>query len=332
MWLENLGSKINELSYDGVYPQGQLANLFKGAKGKDFSPPAGYKGALPTDEDPWEVVDDLYPVKAELLGVDGSQIYPDPAEPLPWAYAHAMATTSPVRYISRFMSPGELLRAKAASGQKLIDTIRFSLELELAASCARDLGNKSVVLLDGPILPPGRTSHEREGLGKELLNLALSELDDCVGQGGIIAGFTPNGHARYVANLLLAIVGEENDDRQLPIIDRKVIGSLIGKGQRTALYKRMALDEREVYFFYTTQGRVEFPFQPSLDVINSVWGCVEEGYPFRTCSCSPPGCDPQGYSVPSQSDCPIQSPGRDHRQTNRKTQSLNKNQIEDQIK
>jgi len=279
MWLENLGSKINDLSYDGIHPQGQLANLFKGAKGKDFSPPAGYKGALPTGEPPWEVVDNFHPVKAELLGVDGSQIYPDPAEPLPWAYAHAMATTSPVQYLSRFMTPGELLRAKAASGQKLIDTIRFSLELELAASCARQKGNGSVVLLDGPILPPGRTSQEREGLGEELLDRALSELDDCVGQGGIIAGFTPNGHARYVASLLLAIVGEENDDRQLPLIDRKVIRSLIGKGQRTALYKRIALDEREVYFFYTTQGRVEFSFQPSPEVINSVWSCVEEGYP-----------------------------------------------------
>ena len=279
MWLENLGSKINELSYDGIHPHGQLVNLFKGTKGKDFSPPAGYKGALPTDEDPWEVVENLHPVKAELLGVDGSQIYPDSAEPLPWAYAHAMATTSPVRYVSRFMSPGELLRAKAASGQKLIDTIRFSLELELAASCALEKGDRSVVLLDGPILPPGRTSYEREGLGEELLDRALAELENCVGKGGIIAGFTPNGHARYVANLLLAIVGEDNDDRQLPMIDRKIVKSLISKGQRTALYKRMALDEREVYFFYTTQGRVEFPFQPSLDVINSVWGCVEEGYP-----------------------------------------------------
>jgi len=279
MWLEQLGTKINDLSYEGTHPHGQLTNLFKGAKGKEFIPPEGYRGAIPVDGQPWEPVDNLKTTTVELLGVDGSQIYPDPAEPLPWAYAHAMATTSPVRYLSRFMSPGELLHARAASGRKLIDTIRFSLELELASECAREQGGGAVVLLDGPILPPGRTSHEWEGLGKELLNRALSELDDCVGQGGIIAGFTPNGHARYVANLLLAMVGEDNDDRQLPMIDRKIVKSLITKGQRTALYKRMALDEREVYFFYTTQGRVEFPFQPSLDVINSVWSCVEEGYP-----------------------------------------------------
>jgi hypothetical protein len=75
------------------------------------------------------------------------------------------------------------------------------------------------------------------------------------------------------------MVGEENNDRQLPMIDRKIVKSLITKGQRTALYKRMALDEREVYFFYTTQGRVELPFQPTLGVINSVWGCVKEANP-----------------------------------------------------
>jgi len=281
MWLEKLGSKINDLSYEGTHPQGQLVNLVTAAKGKEFSPPDGYRGAFPLDDHPWEIVDKLLPDPPEHLGVDGSQIYPDPAEPLPWAYAHAMATSPPGRYLARFMSPGELLRAKAASGRKLIDTIRFSLELELAAECAREKGSGAVVLLDGPILPPGRMSHAREGLGKELLDRALSELDDAVGQGGIIAGFTPNGHARYIANLLLAMVGEDNEDRQLPMIDRKVIKSLIHKGQRTALFKRVALDERDVAFFYTTQGRVEFPFIPSIDVINQVWSCVEEGYPTQ---------------------------------------------------
>ena len=278
MWLEQLGTKINDLSYEGTHPHGQLNNLFKGAKGKKFIPPEGYRGAIPVEDQPWEPVDNLKSTPVELLGVDGSQIYPDPAEPLPWAYAHAMTTSPPERYLARFISPGELLRARAASGRKLIDTIRFSLELELASECAREQGSKAVVLLDGPILPPGRMSYARDGFGKEILDKALSELDDAVGR-GIIAGFTPNGHARYIANLLLAMVGEDNEDRQLPLIDRKLIQSLIHKRQRTALFKRVAIDEREVFFFYTTQGRVEFPFLPSLDVINSVWSCVEEGYP-----------------------------------------------------
>ena len=281
MWLEQLGTKINNISYKGPHPHGQLTNLFKGAQGNEFIPPDGYRGAIPVDDQPWKPVDNLKSTLVELLAVDGSQIYPDPAEPLPWAYAHAMTTSPPERYLARFISPGELLRARAASGRKLIDTIRFSLELELASECAREQGGGAVVLLDGPILPPGRISYARDGLGKEILDRALSELDDAVGQGGIVAGFTPNGHARYIANLLLAMVGEDNEDRQLPLIDRKLIQSLIHKGQRTALYKRVALDDREVIFFYTTQGRVEFPYMPSPEVIQKVWSCVEDGYPVQ---------------------------------------------------
>jgi hypothetical protein len=75
------------------------------------------------------------------------------------------------------------------------------------------------------------------------------------------------------------MVEEDNQNRQIPLIDRKVIESLITAYQRTALFKRIALDGREVYFFYTYQGRVEFPFQPSPEVINTVWSCVKEGYP-----------------------------------------------------
>jgi hypothetical protein len=281
MWLEKLSSKIDNLSYEGPHPHGQLSNLFKGATGKEFDPPDGYRGAYPLDEPPWEPVDNLKSTPVEILGVDGSQIYPDPAEPLPWAYAHAMTTSPPERYLARFISPGELLRARAASGRKLIDTIRFSLELELASECAREQGSKAVVLLDGPILPPGRISYARDGFGKEILDRALSEMDDAVEKGGIIAGFTPNGHARYMSNLLLAMVGEDNEVRQLPLIDRKLVQSLINKRQRTALFKRVALDRREVVFFYTTQGRVEFPYLPSPEVIQKVWNTVEEGYPVQ---------------------------------------------------
>jgi hypothetical protein len=296
MWLEQLGTKINNISYEGPHPHGQLTNLFRGAQGKVFIPPDGYRGAIPVDDQPWKPVDNLKSTLVELLGVDGSQIYPDPAEPLPWAYAHAVTTSPPERYLARFMSPGELLRARAASGRKLIDTIRFSLELELASECAREQGGGAVVLLDGPILPPGRISYARDGLGKDILDRGLSELDDAVGQGGIIAGFTPNGHARYIANLLLAMVGEDNEDRQLPLIDRKLIKSLIHKGQRTALFKRIALDDREVVFFYTTQGRVEFSYMPSPEVIQKVWSCVEDGYPVQLAAAHHLAVIPKGTS------------------------------------
>jgi len=281
MWLETLGTKINNLSYSGTHPQGQLKKLIEVARGKNFSPPEGYRGALPTEEPPWEVVNTLRFVPAEIIAVDGSQIYPDPAEPLPWAYAHAMVTRPPSRYLSRFLSPSELLEAEAAAGRKLIDSVRFSLELQLAAQSAEQWGRKAEVLLDGPILPPGRTSHTRKGLGKEILDGALAAMDQAIDEGGVIAGFTPNGHARYMASLLLATVGEENEKRRLPLIDRKVIRSLIKPGQRTALYRRRALDGREVYFFYTPQGRVEFPFKPSTKVVNQVWGSVEGGYPVE---------------------------------------------------
>ena len=65
------------------------------------------------------------------------------------------------------------------------------------------------------------------------------------------------------------------------MIDRKLIKSLIHKGQRTALFKRVALDGREVVFFYTTQGRVEFPYIPSPEVVQKVWSSVEDGYPVE---------------------------------------------------
>jgi len=280
MWLEELGTSLNTIDYERSHPHGQLKSLIKGAKGKVFPDPVGYRGALPTDDEPWEAVEpELNNQEAKIIAVDGSQVYPDPAEPLPWGYAHAMVTDPPGKYLSEFLRPGELLRARAARGRKYVDNVRFSLELHLAASVAVKKGEDVVVLLDGPILPPGRISSSREGTGKDYLDRALIALDDATDRGGVIAGFTPNGHASYISNLLLVTVEEDNQERQIPLIDRKVIKSLINPSQRTALFKRIALDGREVYFFYTRQGRVEFPFQPSQEVINQVWGCVKKGYP-----------------------------------------------------
>lgn len=280
MWLEELGASLNAINYDCSHPQGQLQGLIQAARGREFPAPAGYRGALPTHEAPWEPVDPAMNMPAsDIIAVDGSQIYPDPAEPLPWAYAHAVATDPPSKYLFEFLKPGELLRERAARGRKFVDNVRFSLELLLAVSVAEEKGRDAVVLLDGPILPPGRTSSSREGAGKDDLDRALSALDDATQNGRVIVGFTPNGHASYIANLLLATVEEDNQERQIPLIDRKVIKSLINPSQRTALFKRIALDGREVTFFYTHQGRVEFPFQPSQEVINRVWGCVRDGYP-----------------------------------------------------
>jgi len=281
MWLEKLGNDITSMSYGNNYYQRSIETLFAAARKKNFTPPEGYRGALPTQEPPWDAVEFAHVIPTEVIGVDGSQVYPDSAEPLPWAYAHAMVTSPSTRYLSKFFSPAELIQEKAAIGRKLIDSVRFSLELELASHVAWEHKDNAVVLLDGPVLPPGRTSHNREGLGRKLLDKALLAMDEAVEQGGIVAGFTPNGHARYISSLLLAMVGEDNDDRQLPLIDRKLIGSLIHKRQRTALFKRVALDDREVFFFYTTQGRVEFPFVPSPEMIQKVWSSVEEGYPVE---------------------------------------------------
>lgn len=280
MWLEELGASLNAINYDRSHPQGQLQGLIQAARGREFPAPAGYRGALPAHEAPWEpVVLETNTPAPKIIAVDGSQIYPDPAEPLPWAYAHAVATDPPGKYLAEFLGPGELLRERASSGRKYVDNVRFSLELLLAARVAAERGRDDVVLVDGPILPPGRTSSSREGCGKDYLDQALSALDAAVAKGGVIAGFTPNGHASYLANLLFAMTEEDNLERQIPLIDRKVIQSLIGSSQRTALFKRIALDNREVAFFYTHQGRVEFPFQPSQEVINRVWGCVRDGYP-----------------------------------------------------
>lgn len=279
MWLEKLGNDITNMSYENDHYQGRIENLLAAARKKKFTPPEGYRGAYPTLEPSWDPVEFHHVIPTEVIGVDGSQIYPDSAEPLPWAYAHAMVTSPSTRHLSRFFSPAELIHEKAASGRRLIDSARFSLELELASHVAWEHKDNAVVLLDGPILPPGRTSHNREGLGQELLDKALSAMDEVEEEGGIVAGFTPNGHARYLSNLLLATAGEENEARRLPLIDRKVIRALLSNRQRTALFKRIALDEREVYFFYTRQGRIEMPFNPSEEVINQVWGCIKDDYP-----------------------------------------------------
>ena len=280
MWLEELGANLNNIHYEHVRPQGQLKNLIRAAKGNEFPDLPGYRGALPTSDEPWEAIDpDISEKETPIIAVDGSQIYPDPAEPLPWGYAHAMVTDPPGKYLAEFLGPGELLRERSARGRKYVDNVRFSLELNLASEVSGEKKGATVVFLDGPIMPPGRTSSSREGRGKDYLDQALSALDEAIKKGGVIAGFTPNGHASYIANLLLAMVEEDNQKRQIPLIDRKVIKSMINPSQRTSLFKRIALDGREVYFFYTYQGRVEFPFQPSPEVINMVWSCVKEGYP-----------------------------------------------------
>ncbi len=67
-----------------------------------------------------------------LLGVDGSQIYLDPTEPLPWGHGH-FATGATPRNVS---IPRGTSLGKWSSGRNLIETIRFSLELKLASQCA----------------------------------------------------------------------------------------------------------------------------------------------------------------------------------------------------
>jgi len=156
MWLEKLGNDITSMSYDNNYYQRSIETLFAAARKKNFTPPEGYRGALPTQEPPWDAVEFAHVIPTEVIGVDGSQVYPDSAEPLPWAYAHAMVTSPSTRYLSRFFSPTELIQEKAASGRKLIDSVRFSLELELASHIAWEHKDNAVVLLDGPVLPPGR--------------------------------------------------------------------------------------------------------------------------------------------------------------------------------
>lgn len=147
----------------------QLKGLIRATKGKDLPDLPGFRGTLPVSGKPWKAVDpEMDERETEVVAVDGSQIYPDPAEPLPWAYAHAMVTDPPGKYRAQFVGPGELLREKAARGRKYVDTIRFSLELFLAAEAASQRDESGVVFLDGPVLPPGRTSASRKGLGRTI--------------------------------------------------------------------------------------------------------------------------------------------------------------------
>ncbi len=281
-WIQRLTADLGDMHLSSR-ERGDISELIATAKAcTEFEAPDKYRGALPADEDPWEVVILRNVAPVPCSAVDGSQIYPDFAEPVLWAYVHAMLT-HPAGYVSKLLTPDMLSGKRGYFGRQYIDAIRRSMELNLAASAASQYPN-TLVLLDGPLLSPGRSHDEKEGLAKSMLDDALALLDST---DGLLAGVVSDGHARYLSTLLLVMAGEK---LSTTIRDVRVVRALLEHDQRTRLFYRNALDNRRVYFFYLRYGhsifRVETPIQHTNETLDLIATSVMEnirrgmtGYP-----------------------------------------------------
>lgn len=76
---------------------------------------------------------------------------------------------------------------------------------------------------------PQEILQEAEGASQDR---ALSALDAAIIKGIVVVGFTPNGYASYLSKRLIALVEVDNEKCQIPLIDRKVIKSLLTCSQR----------------------------------------------------------------------------------------------------
>lgn len=238
----------------------------------------------------------------DLVGVDGSQVYPSAFAHVQWAYVQVLAYkigTPPNSVVrNRFFDIDDLMPdGITMAPYALVDAWRSLLELKTVLA-AHQHYNNDVILLDGPLLPflkaDGSEFQDEIGRIKDEYIRNLVSL-----KGSLVAGVVSRPQSRLVLNLLH--LADSKDPKAPPkksgVRDIHLMRYGLQDGARSALFKHSSprnddLDASDVgiYFFFMRVGReimrVEIPQwvandQEMVGLIHTsiLKGCVES-YPY----------------------------------------------------
>ena len=229
---------------------------------------SGWYGALPS----WEPADAVYPISGDSLsvvGVDGSQIYPDPMQPVQWAYLQALAYSvgnDPVTQcdyidleglalgvIHRYDLPEDLLpHSRELKAQ--IDYQRSILEMKTAVKTLEFLPGR-IILMDMPLVvwPPSSNSSFQK---KTLLNQFYSLLNRL--HGYPVAGVISSPTSSYLQQMLTLVNQDsQTSHKKCFFQDRFLLMDYLQPGERTALFElggvgndMASTHQASIYFFY----------------------------------------------------------------------------------
>jgi hypothetical protein len=203
-----------------------------------------WAGALPT----WEPVDFVHSSNAEALdviGIDGSQIYPQDRNPVLWTYIQAVAYRKQFAplFESQFVDIGsELARTSQISGElnenrdglaALTNTWRTLLEMRLAR-VAGERYPDGLILLDNGLLPWLSVSgHSAQRHLQEYLG------DLCAIRPGLVAGVISGPQSRLLSRLIALIEAqtvERGVGEKYGVLDIILMRYALNAGERSALF------------------------------------------------------------------------------------------------
>ena len=232
-----------------------------------------YRGAVPFEK----LVDKKMKsteIPLACIGIDGSQVYPEPYNPvlLGWVTALAYQMGPGVVFSLAKSVTKELGDLDEETQKDFVDLARSVLEITIAQNIITDPSNKQkVILLDGGVLPWVTSSNHSRQYLKELLSQYYVELKLC--HPGCLAAVIQNPRSRALINLLRLLQAKNIEDYEPShsgLHDRDLMLHFLKPGERTAVFQNglpvKNLGENEdlhTYFFYTRSImeilRIEIP-------------------------------------------------------------------------
>jgi len=245
-----------------------LSELWKKLTAVDLE---GTLDALETIEYPYGAIPVLgspgasYLAKADSLpvvGIDGSQVYPDWEQPVLWGYIQALAyrQQSPPGFVSDFVDIGSSRKTGGPeedaitrrAGADSVNFWRTLLEMRLAAD-GTGANADHVILMDYPLLPwTGPDSRDSHRQIREYLSL-MEKL-----KGSLLAGIVSAPGSRLLVSLIA--LSEKIQGREAALADVSdgvLMAYGLPAGNRSAVFKyagpRNEICKRqgvEIYFFF----------------------------------------------------------------------------------
>lgn len=197
-----------------------------------------WAGAIPTGE-PVDLAAPANAPRREVIGVDGSQIYPQKRSPFQWAYVQAVAYQPgrPPLFVCRFEDVGTAIfnGSRELSDHRdeltaIVNAWRTLLEMQLARMSAQ-AEPEALALFDNGLLPWLSVGAER------YLREYLADL--LAVRPGLIAGVISGPQSRLLSRLV-CLVEAENVEAGLEepgILDTLLMRRLLRPGERSAIFQ-----------------------------------------------------------------------------------------------
>ena len=205
-----------------------------------------WSGATPTSE----VVTAAFSSSAEalrILGVDGSQIYPDHKSPVPWGYIQAVAYEIGFGEKYRqaeFLTPSSLIFDGRIVPDEVVDMRRSIIEIQLASEVSRQ-ERDALILMDGGLLPFA----EKYG-GEKMVQRLIDEYSAALSRSHLIASYVSSPRSNLL-NTLACLALEVLVDNHVQttvtsleyantVTDRQFMLYALNVGERSAIFQHVS--------------------------------------------------------------------------------------------